>query len=84
MRTLTEVAPDAVFVRTKIYSSGPVGLFCSRVLGSTIEGNAYEWAHVLVVRLDDDGRAVRHEAFPEDRWTEALALFDEWVGPSTR
>jgi hypothetical protein len=35
---------------------------------------------VVVVRLDDDGRVVRHEAFPEDRWPEALAMFDEWVG----
>ena len=65
---------------TKIYSTGPVGVFRGRELGSTTEGDAYEWAQVLVVRLDDDGRAVRHEAFPEGRWTEALALFDEWVG----
>lgn len=80
MRTLTEVAPEAVFMPTKIYSTGPVGVFRGRELGSTTEGDAYEWAQVLVVRLDDDGRAVRHEAFPEGRWTEALALFDEWVG----
>jgi hypothetical protein len=83
MRTLTDRVPDAVFMRTKIYSSGAVGLFRGRVLGSTIEGNAYEWAHVLVVRLDDDGRAVRHEVFPDDQWTEALALFDEWVASTT-
>ena len=80
MRMLTEVAPDAVFMRTKSYSSGSVGLFCSRISGSTIESDAYERAPVHVVRLGDDGRAVRHVAYPEDRWTEALALFDEWVG----
>lgn len=79
MRVLIDQTPDFAFVFAKGYVAGNASLNVVPFTGATPEGSRYEWRYVQLARIDADGRALRFEFFPEERWDDAVALFDEWV-----
>ncbi|MEP6626288.1 MAG: hypothetical protein ABJC79_17705, partial [Acidimicrobiia bacterium] len=82
LRRLYELAPDTLFVRKKVIVSRRALLTVDEQRSTTPEGNRYNWVRNTVSRLAFDGRLERSEFFPEDRWNDALALFDDWAGDS--
>ncbi len=82
LRRLYELAPDTLFVAVKSFVSGRVSLQVQHQHSTTPEGNRYTWFRNTATQHGADGRIVRCEYFPEDRWDDALALFDDWSSES--
>ncbi len=78
LRRLYELAPDTLFVPVKAFVSGRVSLQVQDQHSTTPEGNQYTWVRNSVSEHAADGLIIRNELFPEDRWDDAVALFDEW------
>ena len=78
LRRLYELAPDTLFVITKVITAGSAALLVQEQRSTTPEGNRYTWVRNMVSEYTPDGRIMRSEYFPEDRWDDAVALFDEW------
>lgn len=79
LRRLFEMAPDTTFVIPKIFVAGRAMLSVQRQQSTTPEGNVYVWVRHTVTRYSPDARLTRCEFFPEDRWDDALVLFDKWA-----
>ena len=79
MRSAAEMMPDHVVIGAKHYSRGMCMLSNTIARGTTPEGNAYLWTFYQVWRLTSDGVWGRLEIFPDDQWSEAVALFDGWT-----
>ena len=79
LHRLYEVAPDTVFVAAKTFIVGRVVLQVLLQRSTTAEGNQYTWVRNTVAGYDAAARLARVEYFPEERWDDALALFDEWA-----
>ena len=79
LRRLFDVAPRNVFVTQKAFTRGWARLSLQLHLSVTPEGNTYEWVRVAVGRFNAEVLVERIEFFPEDRWDDAVALFDEWA-----
>ncbi len=41
------------------------------------EGNEYSWVRFIVGAMSSRGRISRVDYFPDDRWLDAIALFDQ-------
>ena len=48
--------------------------------GTTAEGNHYTWDLYHLFQTDEQGKVARLDYFPEDRWADALAAFDQARG----
>ena len=82
-RELVASAPELhAFARKSFYSPHAV-LAAVTFAGASAEGSEYEWDLVMVARADEQGRYLRLEYFPRNRWAEALRQFDEWSNDET-
>ena len=81
-QTLIEATPEGSQRALKMFTNDRAHLSVVHATRTTPEGNEYSWDHVNLAKADDQGRISRLERFPEDRWVDALALFDEWSGES--
>jgi class 3 adenylate cyclase len=73
---LVALVPDVVVVPCKLVAFGDTVLMTFRTIGTTVDGNRYEWTPTFVAR-GADGLVERLEAFPAEDWDAALARFDE-------
>ncbi|MGZ6907450.1 MAG: nuclear transport factor 2 family protein [Acidimicrobiia bacterium] len=79
---LFELAPDTWFVVRKIDVVGSASLSVVEQHSTTTAGSSYLWVRNTVTRYVGDGRIEAQEYFPDDRWDDAVALFDEWSSRS--
>ena len=48
--------------------------------GTTAEGNRYTWDLYHLFQTDEQGKVARLDYFPEDRWADAMAAFEQARG----
>ena len=79
MQSLRAMVPDAVVIPIKTLASADAVLIACRTIGTTAEGNSYEWTPTFVARRDGDALVARVESFSPEQWDAALARFDEFA-----
>ena len=77
LQGLVAMVPDAVVIPVKALASGDGVLTVFHTIGTTADGNRYEWTPVQVAHRGADGLTDRLEFFPVEEWDAALARFDE-------
>jgi class 3 adenylate cyclase/tetratricopeptide (TPR) repeat protein/type II secretory pathway predicted ATPase ExeA len=78
LERLYELAPDTLFVTTKLVTSERASIGVMEQRSTMPQGNEHRWVRSAVQRYASDGRVERIEYLPEDRWDEAVARFHAW------
>jgi hypothetical protein len=82
LQVFAEQVPTAAIVYAKVTSSNRAGLSVLPFTGTTPEGNRYSWTLYQATLMDEAGRMSRFEIFGDDRWDDAVALFEQWAAES--
>jgi class 3 adenylate cyclase/tetratricopeptide (TPR) repeat protein/ketosteroid isomerase-like protein len=82
LREMLDMTPDTMVIGRKRYVQSNAVLLSHEQVSTTSEGNEYRWVRFLVGVVSSRGRIARLEYFPDDRWDDAVARFEQLTAGS--